>query len=146
MHRYSESVDGRPQVTPAQVPLLVAQYLPWLKPTATNKMYNARLCGRHSPGLGIEPTGYPIQPAMLVRNIETMDPLLDAARDIRIFKSSATTDYRAYFGVSPRDVGGSARIACVGDDEKLCSRPAMASAADADAIGRLGCHSSSTRR
>ncbi len=35
--------DGRPCFTPIDVPPLVYQRLPWLKPTAGNKMYNAEL-------------------------------------------------------------------------------------------------------
>ncbi|MEV0106228.1 Z1 domain-containing protein [Nocardia sp. NPDC050799] len=35
--------DGRPSFTPIDVPPLVYQRLPWLKPTAGNKMYNAEL-------------------------------------------------------------------------------------------------------
>ncbi|MEJ6555545.1 Z1 domain-containing protein [Microbacterium esteraromaticum] len=35
--------DGRPVVRPIHVPPLVFQQLPWLRPTGTNKMYNAVL-------------------------------------------------------------------------------------------------------
>lgn len=35
--------DGHPQVRPEDVPPMVFQQVPWLKPTATNKMYNAEL-------------------------------------------------------------------------------------------------------
>lgn len=35
--------DGKPQVLPMHVPPLVFQQLPWLKPAASNKMYNAVL-------------------------------------------------------------------------------------------------------
>ncbi|WFR83888.1 Z1 domain-containing protein [Arthrobacter sp. Y-9] len=35
--------DGRPEVRPIDVPPLVFQQLPWLKPTGVNKMYNAEL-------------------------------------------------------------------------------------------------------
>lgn len=35
--------DGRPEVRPSDVPPLVFQQLPWLKPTGANKMYNAVL-------------------------------------------------------------------------------------------------------
>ncbi len=35
--------DGRPRVRPMDVPPLVYQSLPYLKPTSTNKMYNAEL-------------------------------------------------------------------------------------------------------
>lgn len=35
--------DGHPEVRPIDVPPLVFQQLPWLKPTGANKMYNAQL-------------------------------------------------------------------------------------------------------
>lgn len=42
--------DGRPAVEPWQVPPLVSQHLPWLKPTARNKMWNARIDEKGSGG------------------------------------------------------------------------------------------------
>lgn len=33
--------DGKPIIVPSQIPPLVSQHLPWLKPTARNKMFNA---------------------------------------------------------------------------------------------------------
>lgn len=35
--------DGRPRVRPAEVPPLVFQQLPWLRPTGATKMYNAQI-------------------------------------------------------------------------------------------------------
>lgn len=44
LRRFSHlGVDGRPEVRPIDVPPLVFQQLPWLKPTGANKMYNAVL-------------------------------------------------------------------------------------------------------
>ncbi len=42
--------DGRPIVEPRQIPPLVSQHLPWLKPTARNKMFNAVIAARGSAG------------------------------------------------------------------------------------------------
>ncbi|MFF4157124.1 Z1 domain-containing protein [Streptomyces sp. NPDC001678] len=75
--QYSVLVDGRPQVTPAQVPPLVSQHLPWLKPTSPNKMYNARLVEVRSPGEWQEPTAYPTQPAALRHNVGLWTPVLE---------------------------------------------------------------------
>ncbi|WP_436775773.1 Z1 domain-containing protein [Yinghuangia sp. YIM S09857] len=77
LHKYAELVDGKPQVTPAQVPPLVAQHLPWLKPTGANKMYNAELVVVRSPGRRVEPTGYPLKAADLKHNTALWRPLLD---------------------------------------------------------------------
>ncbi|WP_328970283.1 Z1 domain-containing protein [Streptomyces sp. NBC_00239] len=57
--RYSVMVDGRPLITPAEVPPLVSQHLPWLRPTSPNKMYNAQLVIVRSAGRWEEPTAYP---------------------------------------------------------------------------------------
>jgi hypothetical protein len=45
--------DGLPLVEPRQIPPLVSQHLPWLKPTARNKMWNAVIESKASAG-GIE--------------------------------------------------------------------------------------------
>lgn len=42
--------DGKPIVEPREIPPLVSQHLPWLKPTARNKMFNAVVTARASVG------------------------------------------------------------------------------------------------
>lgn len=42
--------DGKPIVEPRQIPPLVSQHLPWLKPTARTKMFNAVVRARASVG------------------------------------------------------------------------------------------------
>jgi hypothetical protein len=75
---YAVMVDGEPQVTPMQVPPLVAQHLPWIKPSARNKMFNAELVEVRSPGRPIEPAAYPFNnSSALKRNTERWRPLLD---------------------------------------------------------------------
>ncbi|WP_188587485.1 Z1 domain-containing protein [Gordonia jinhuaensis] len=44
------NANGEPMVTPRDVPPMVFQRLPWLRPTATNKMYNAELSYRSAGG------------------------------------------------------------------------------------------------
>lgn len=51
--------DGRPAVRPIDVPPLVFQQLPWLRPTGRNKMYNARL---DFSGIGGVLQDFPRQP------------------------------------------------------------------------------------
>ncbi|WP_405928601.1 Z1 domain-containing protein [Streptomyces griseus] len=75
--RYATLVDGKPQVTPAQIPPLVSQHLSWLKPSARNKMFNAELVEIRSPGEWVEPTAYPTAPADLRHNTEVWRPVLD---------------------------------------------------------------------
>jgi hypothetical protein len=59
LRRYSKPVDGEPQITPRQIPPLIAQHRPDLRPTSRNKMWNARLVERSSPGEGMEPVAFP---------------------------------------------------------------------------------------
>lgn len=54
-----EANEGQPQVRPEDVPPMVFQRLPWLKPTATNKMYNAELTQQ---GVGGKLSDFPMQP------------------------------------------------------------------------------------
>ncbi len=54
--------DGLPMVEPRQIPPLVSQHLPWLKPTARNKMWNAVIDSKATAGgfqdrYGIPPRG-----------------------------------------------------------------------------------------
>jgi hypothetical protein len=76
--QYAVVVDGQPQITPMQVPPLVAQHLPWIRPSARNKMFNAELVEIQSPGRPIEPASYPVNSAMLKRNTERWRPLLES--------------------------------------------------------------------
>ncbi|MER8017712.1 Z1 domain-containing protein [Streptomyces griseoluteus] len=76
--RYAPLVDGHPQVTPAQIPPLVAQHLPWVKPSARNKMFNAELVEVRSPGTWVEPTAYPDAQDELAHNTECWEPVLAA--------------------------------------------------------------------
>ncbi|WP_405751461.1 Z1 domain-containing protein [Streptomyces sp. NBC_01411] len=75
--RYAELIDGKPQLTPAQIPPLVSQHLPWLRPAARNKMFNAELVEIRSPGEWVEPTAYPTDPTDLVHNAEAWRPVLE---------------------------------------------------------------------
>ena len=80
LRQYAEMVDGRPQITPKDIPPLVSQHLPWLKPAARNKMFNAELVVRRSPGSMVIPTGYPVDVKTKERNYASVLPLLAAAR------------------------------------------------------------------
>ena len=57
LRQYAELVNGHPQITPKEIPPLVSQHLPWLKPAARNKMFNAELVVRRSPGTPGDPDG-----------------------------------------------------------------------------------------
>ncbi|MCX4908404.1 Z1 domain-containing protein [Streptomyces sp. NBC_00878] len=76
LSRYSVMVDGKPQLTPAKVPPLVAQHLPWVKPSARNKMFNAELVEVRSPGEWVEPKAYPEAGTELRQNAKVWLPVL----------------------------------------------------------------------
>lgn len=102
LQRYAKAEDGVPDITPAQVPPLVAQHLGWLKPAASNKMYNARLVERRSPGERLEPVGYPEAAAAIERNTKTLLPLLGAAAtegDFAYKTASGQRTYPARYGI-----------------------------------------------
>ncbi|MFI2783078.1 Z1 domain-containing protein [Streptomyces sp. ALB3] len=95
--RYAALVDGKPQVTPAQIPPLVSQHLSWLKPAARNKMFNAELVEIRSPGQWVEPTAYPTSAADLRHNAEIWLPALEAlGQDIAVLVTLTDDDRGAY--------------------------------------------------
>ena len=76
---YATLEDGTPQITPKEIPPLVTQHLPWLRPAAPNKMFNAQLVERRSPGKWLEPSGYPESPTDIAANARAVEPLIKAA-------------------------------------------------------------------
>lgn len=96
--RYATLVDGKPQVTPAQIPPLVSQHLSWLKPAARNKMFNAELVEIRSPGQWVEPTAYPTSAADLRHNVEVWRPALEALERGPVTLGWRTDRYEAVLG------------------------------------------------
>lgn len=96
--RYARMEDGVPAITPAQVPPLVTQHLGWLKPAASNKMYNARLVERRSPGERLEPVGYPKSPESLGHNTRALLPLVRQASSSGNFAYPTAGGQRTYPG------------------------------------------------
>jgi hypothetical protein len=99
LERYSHLVDGVPQVQPYEIPPLVSQRLPWLKPEATNKMYNAELVTRRSPGVSIEPRAYPESGPDIANNYVHMIPIAKAADDLVKLKAISKVSFEAYTGL-----------------------------------------------
>jgi hypothetical protein len=99
LERYSHLVDGLPQVRPLDIPPLVSQRLPWLKPEAANKMYNAELVTRRSPGVRIEPRAYPESGSDIAHNYSCMIPVAKAADHLVTLKASAKLSFEAYIGL-----------------------------------------------
>jgi hypothetical protein len=104
LKQYASLEDGRPQVTPKDIPPLVTQHLPWLRPVAANKMFNAELLERRSPGTPLEPVGYPLSSDKLGSNTEALMPLMRTAAERIRFMYRATTGlipYDALVGAAP---------------------------------------------
>lgn len=84
LRKYAKLVNGHPQITPRDIPPLVSQHLPTITPTARNKMFNAELVVRRSPGEPIEPTAYPADPALVTANYHRLLPVMQAADAARV--------------------------------------------------------------
>jgi hypothetical protein len=100
LERYSHIINGVPQVTPMDIPPLVSQRLPWLKPEAANKMYNAELVTRRSPGVSIEARAYPESDHQIADNYARMLPLAKAASNLVTFKAAPMVSFEAYTGLA----------------------------------------------
>jgi hypothetical protein len=109
LRKYATVVDGVPQLRPSEIPPLVSQHLPWLRPAAANKMFNAKLVVRRSPGTPLEPTGYPTDGKDLEQNFDAALPLMVAASEHDALVAPATdnvkrSQFDAFHGVVPHAV------------------------------------------
>jgi hypothetical protein len=109
IRRYATWVDGKPQITPAELHPLVVQYVPWLKPAAANKMYNVQLIERRSPGARLEPTGYSSDATDRRNNAMKLKPLFDVAQTEVKLAQSKSGEFLAYVG----DLPHSALVGCL---------------------------------
>lgn len=96
LHKYSEWDGDRPRVLPSQIPPLVTQHLPWLKPTASNKMFNAVL--QEQSARVLSPVGYPNELDKLRLNLDLWRPVMAAAVQDCEFPAAGQADLRAYVG------------------------------------------------
>ena len=92
-----------PQVRPQDIPPLVSQRVPGPKPEAANKMYNAELVIRRSPGVRIEPRAYPEATRDVTANYTLMLQMLTTADKFVTFKSSPKASFDAFAGVTAHD-------------------------------------------
>jgi hypothetical protein len=94
LRQYSKLVDGRPQITPRDIPPLVSQHLPTVTPSARNKMFNAELVIRRSPGEPVEPTAYPMDSHEIAANYQLMGHIMKSAdkRKVLTFPSEVKSD------------------------------------------------------
>jgi hypothetical protein len=101
---------GKPAMRPIDVPPLVFQQLPWLRPTAGNKMYNVELAFEGNPGTVKD---FPLQSdrgsgAVNAKHFELVAPWLDRRGDVVILETDLGTPYDARVAVV-----GAAEVAAV---------------------------------
>lgn len=95
-------VDGRPLLTPADVPPLVSSHM--LRPTTATKMYNAVLVERRT-GYKEPSSGYPsrLQQDLLDANIVAVVPLLAAATEEKVLTDNGKSPFNALVGTVSQD-------------------------------------------
>lgn len=99
--RYVIEVDGKPHLTPDQVPPLLAQYQGAVDPPQRqNTLFNAELVEVRSPGRWIEPLTYPEDAAAKARNVQQWRPLLDDLAAPRVLTGPSLA-LRARTGLVP---------------------------------------------
>ncbi len=104
LHKYSTfGPDGLPALTPKQIPPLVAQHMPEVRPSSRGKMFNAKLVSRQSPGEAIEPVAYPKEGKSLAWNLSALTGVLASAdRDVTLAVPATVKSARTSF---PAKVG-----------------------------------------
>lgn len=103
--------NGQPQVRPIDIPPLVSQSLPWLRPTARNRMYNAQIV-QYAKGDRFKDFFYlPSRNPKETKNRENliaMAPVLNRLTDLESFDYTTATDrqssYTAKTGLVPAEV------------------------------------------
>jgi hypothetical protein len=95
---YAEWDGDAPRIRPIEIPPLVMQHLPWLKPTSRNKMFNAVL--EEQSEQPFTPTGYANRLDLLKENLDLWRPVLQAARDpITLPESTGAGKFKSFVGV-----------------------------------------------
>ncbi|MDF3337898.1 Z1 domain-containing protein [Mycolicibacterium septicum] len=100
--------DGRPRVRPMDVPPLVYQSLPYLKPTSSNKMYNAELTEQGEGGKVVDFNQQGEHDDKVnARHFDAVQPLLDTADTegefFYINEAGTPRPWKARYGVIDAD-------------------------------------------
>ncbi len=94
--RYAQWDGDNPKLLPSQIPPLVTQHLPWLRPTARDKMFNARLVRQSEQP--VRPVAYPDTTPALLANLELWTPII-AGASTKVVVSPGAQSFDAYVGV-----------------------------------------------
>lgn len=100
--------DGLPLVEPRQIPPLVSQHLPWLRPTARNKMWNAVIDSKATAGgirdlYWLPPRGDGANEANL---LQVGVPILKAATDLETLEYTLSNGKGGSFDARLGLIGG----------------------------------------
>jgi hypothetical protein len=102
LEKYAEWDGDKPRVRPIEIPPLVSQHLPWLQPTARNKMFNAVLAEQSEQPF--TPSGYANRLDHLKANLDLFRPLLvAAATPVALSEEGGTTEFQAFAGLVPAE-------------------------------------------
>jgi len=102
LERYAEWDGDSPRVRPIEVPPLVEQHLPWLQPTARNKMFNAELVEQSEQPFTA--TGYSNRLDHLYENLNLWRPVIgNATRRVTLPEGAGGTEYKAFVGLATAD-------------------------------------------
>lgn len=99
--KYSEWDGDRPRVLPREIPPLVSQHLPWLMPTARNKMFNARMVEQSEQPF--TPSGYANHVDFLKASLQSWRSIFAAASDLVELPSVGGGTFDAYIGIVSAD-------------------------------------------
>lgn len=129
--------DGVPKVRPIDVPPMVFQTLPWLKPTQAQKMYNAVLTSKGAGGRMMDFSAQPDRSAAVnAAHFKAVEPLLDLLTDTGTFVSDLGGEWAGRYGiVTPDEVRGA--LSDFRWSEGFDFGPALQFMAQAEAEGTL---------
>ncbi len=97
LKKYAEWDGDAPKILPRQIPPLVEQHLPWLRPTARNKMFNAVLTEQIEQPF--TPSGYSNTLVGLKANLDLWRPILKIAdQEAELPEGTGTSTFDAFTG------------------------------------------------
>jgi len=95
---YAEWDGDNPRIRPIDIPPLVSQHLPWLRPTAKSKMFNAYVFEQSEQPF--TPTGYPNRLDLLRHNFDLWLPMIKSANEIvELPEDDSSGVFPAYVGI-----------------------------------------------
>lgn len=98
LEKYAEWDGEKPKVVPKEIPPLVSQHLPWLLPTARNKMFNARIIEQSEQPF--TPSGYANHVDELRENLDLWRPILAKTQEQVTLPGKGRDRFEAFIGTT----------------------------------------------